>query len=341
MMKKNKGIIIILIGSFLVILLGIYFTFFGEKVELPLPLTPSPKPLDLPGITAFSPTEGESFIFKPQFASLSGIPGKVKVYKISPQKHSAGVARLWANKFGFSGDFSEDTGVEYLYFREKAFFSYNYQRGMLQFTADYAPSGVPTSFPLSFFTEKALKISGDLSLFSEHLDVKIEAVNFYTISKGAHGVSPVSSLQDAEFVEVELTPYLDSHPIVYDIEPHSLSQLQLSLSGELIGLNHRFFSSGGSLGSYPLKDQTQLRESLNYQTEIVSLSCEGCEFDWGTPEGEINVTQLEGLAYLLSSKSESLILQPIFILNGRGEFKEGKSFQTRLYLPAINNKFIK
>lgn len=341
MMKKNKGIIIIFIGTFLIIVLGIYFTFFGEKVELPLPLPPSPKPLRLPEITPFSPLQGESFIFNAQFSSSGTMPGKVKVYKSSPQKHSAGIARLWANKFGFSGDFSEDTGVEYLYFREGVVFAYNYQRGLMHFTADYTPSGVPTSFPLSFFTSKALEISKDLALFSEKSDVRTQSVKYYTISGGAHGVVEVGSLQEADFVEIELTPYLDSYPVVYDIEPHSLSQLQLSLSGELIELRHRFFSLGGSLGSYPLKDQAQLMESINLQTEIVSLSCEGCEYDWGTPEGKINVTQLEGLAYLLSSKSESLILQPIFILNGQGEFKEGKSFQTRLYLPAIDNNFIK
>jgi len=151
-----------------------------------------------------------------------------------------------------------------------------------------------------------------------------------------HYFSPTSIPEEADFIKVGFSPILGQNQLVSLNPTEPLVSLTLGKGGEIIRFQYQvYFSSFEGQETYTLKTKEEVQKSLTKEGKIVYAGT----LQKTTKEPKITRASFDQirLAYFQEPEKTSVI-QPIFILSGRGILAEGEETEIISYLPAISSE---
>lgn len=319
---------------------GLVMLRISQK-QLPLPTIlpkPTPQPfLTKPTIAGFKiPTDSKLTVITFSF------PSQLKTYQGQKNKISSEKAIKIAQEFNFTQppQVSEDVslGKFYAWTSEAYSLSIGFEAGEVSYGRNLYQSEPPThgTLPSPQSTRSTL----------ENLLVKLELTpqfepKWQKEEYLVHGyyLQLVATPQKADFIRIGFNPGINQYQLVGLNPNEPLVSLTLGKGGETIYFRYQvYFSDFEGRESYELKTKEEVQRTLTTEGKIVYAGT----FKKTTKEPEItqaDFNQIQ-LAYF-QEPEKSQIIQPIYILSGRGTLTNGEETEIIAYLPAISSKWFK
>ncbi|MFC1727201.1 hypothetical protein ACFL0Y_01635 [Patescibacteria group bacterium] len=346
-MKKIKKIFVflkkywVLVFLSLVTLFLLFWKIFHSFPSPPPQATPAP-PLDLQVLVPPN-ISGQKIPFQHKFEINDfSYPSQLPIYQGSFEKITPARAQEMAKYFNFleSPQEIEDIFLGHLlaWNSTSHALSIGLETGKVEYLLDLFNSKINQSGSLPSPTETRNSLENLLNKLkiSFNFEPKWQKESFLVNN---YSFTPTTDSQEADFINIGFNPSLNSYQLVGQQPYELLVSLTLGKNSEVIRfLMYSFFETFTEQDSYPLKSIEEIKRTIISEGRIVYTGKLSKTFQ--EPQFiRLSFDQIS-LAYLQEAQKDQLI-QPIFILTGKGVLESKEEVEIAAYLPAITSSFLK
>ena len=327
---KNYWIFILLAA--VVVILG------AIKLTQPKVKGPTPAPLILP---PFSPPQimGDPL---PSDTKISiekfNFPSKMKTYQGEPNKISSDKAKEIASSLGFTNppQISEDVfqGKFHSWSTTENFLSIGLDSSRISYGKNLRLHPPPTTESLPPFSEAQEIFNNFIKKVKVDLpqDYRFQNPKFLA-KKGT--LLKETTLDQADFIQAGINLAIDGYQILSQ-DPDTPSAYVLIGKDKNVYRFEYFVPllSFSAKDSYQIKSLEEIKSSIISEAKIVSYKTEEENYVIQGLSG-VNLNEIS-LVFFEPISKENLVIQPIFVLAGKGISPDGNVVELKAYLPAVS-----
>ena len=316
------------LGSFILLSLGSIFYIYAATHKPSTPILPAP-PLKSPIKTEFAI---ESTI---SIESID-IPETLAIYTLSPEPLSATQMANIARKLEFSSQplQLEDANYGTVYYWQQSAKSLRIlpKNWLLdyQFPTDETVGG---SFPDDETILQVAQLFLETTFLPEGSAVKYKAHNFVRLTPESEIIVPKT---EADFVDVKFVEVVSGYPVVNETAQIGTIDIKMAKDKTILSAYLDALPKTLTQKNVKIKSFAELVASLA-NSKLMSLG-EGIDLkSYSAKNIENVVVDRAKIAYYKAATQDSLLLQPIFVLEGSAQMADGNKTSALLYLPAVKD----
>lgn len=333
-MNKKIKLIGFVIISAVVLIMVISFLDKGGQNNNKAPLVREPK--------INSQTEGALSVELDISKEDLNIPEKLSVYQVNSGSYSQEELSKIAQSFGFQTEpkifNNSQTGDKYIWSETQASLLINSNQRIIDFKSNKEiPSGGGINLREDEIKEIALSKIKQIGLVGNTANLEYLSIRYWV---GDIETRVTLNPKEASMAEVMYRDSIDNYPLANSTAAIGTINVRVDKTGDIMAIYLDQLGAIQKGNEYLLKNYDEIKASLNNAT-VQTLD-----------NGNIELTSLETsqiakiiinsvkIAYLQEYQANQSLLQPILMLEGKAEYRNGRRISILLYLPALKEEFL-